>query len=187
MIDMCKVKKRRGSIAIEALTTFVTALLILIVLLGTLISVFASDSAEWAALNTLEDTGLVYNVLPDLKSGSVFAINGAANLSYGLRMKDAKGCSYLPVIGIPDDYGSVAVRFSYGFNLKAALDSDYIVLPMAGFQRSDGIDFSESMVYITRTGEKYHEEGCHHLKKSKIGIDLQEAIEKGYEPCKNCH
>ena len=42
-------------------------------------------------------------------------------------------------------------------------------------------------VYITKTGEKYHSDGCQYLKKSKIPIDLDDAISQGYEPCSKCH
>lgn len=46
---------------------------------------------------------------------------------------------------------------------------------------------NERTVYITRTGEKYHESWCSSLRKSKIPISLSEAEARGYEPCKNCH
>ncbi|MCB5246802.1 MAG: hypothetical protein LHW57_02085 [Candidatus Cloacimonetes bacterium] len=42
-------------------------------------------------------------------------------------------------------------------------------------------------VYVTKTGEKYHLEGCRHLRfRSKIPIAVATAIEEGYEPCKTC-
>ncbi len=41
-------------------------------------------------------------------------------------------------------------------------------------------------VYITKTGEKYHRDGCQYLKKSRIPIDLIDAIRKGYTPCSKC-
>ncbi|WP_020003352.1 hypothetical protein [Brachyspira innocens] len=44
----------------------------------------------------------------------------------------------------------------------------------------------DQIVYITRTGEKYHLEHCSSLRRSKIKITLSEAIKKGYEPCKIC-
>jgi len=44
----------------------------------------------------------------------------------------------------------------------------------------------EVIVYITRTGSKYHLEGCPHLAKSKIPIFLKDAKARGYEPCKVC-
>jgi hypothetical protein len=41
-------------------------------------------------------------------------------------------------------------------------------------------------VYITDTGKKYHAKNCSIVKTGKKGISLEEAKEKGYEPCKNC-
>jgi len=45
--------------------------------------------------------------------------------------------------------------------------------------------FSQT-VYITKTGAKYHSEGCRYLSKSKISIDLADAIAKGYGACSVC-
>lgn len=42
-------------------------------------------------------------------------------------------------------------------------------------------------VYVTKTGKKYHNDGCSSLKKSKIAMSLSEAEGEGYTPCKNCH
>lgn len=44
----------------------------------------------------------------------------------------------------------------------------------------------ETIVYITRTGKKYHTEDCRYLSKSKIPITLKEAIQRGYTPCSVC-
>lgn len=41
-------------------------------------------------------------------------------------------------------------------------------------------------VYITKTGEKYHLDGCQYLKKSQIRIDLSDAKAQGYTPCSRC-
>lgn len=40
-------------------------------------------------------------------------------------------------------------------------------------------------VYITRTGGKYHRDGCRYLSKSRIPVSLKEAAAR-YEPCKVC-
>lgn len=45
----------------------------------------------------------------------------------------------------------------------------------------------ERTVYGTKTGKKYHENGCRHLSKSKIPMSLDKAIKKGLTPCKVCH
>ncbi len=42
------------------------------------------------------------------------------------------------------------------------------------------------IVYITRTGKKYHKEGCGSLRRSKIPIFLYEACKRRYAPCSNC-
>ena len=42
------------------------------------------------------------------------------------------------------------------------------------------------IVYITKTGSKYHRAGCRYLSKSAIPITRQEAIAKGYTPCSVC-
>jgi hypothetical protein len=40
-------------------------------------------------------------------------------------------------------------------------------------------------VYVTRTGAKYHRDGCRYLAQSKIPMSLKEAA-KRFEPCKVC-
>ena len=36
--------------------------------------------------------------------------------------------------------------------------------------------------YITKSGSKYHSDGCSYLKKSSIPIDIKEVVSKGYTP-----
>jgi hypothetical protein len=42
-------------------------------------------------------------------------------------------------------------------------------------------------VYITRTGEKYHRNGCQYLRQSQISISLSSAKAQGYTPCSKCN
>lgn len=44
----------------------------------------------------------------------------------------------------------------------------------------------DTIVCVTRSGQKYHTQGCRYLKKSCIEINLQDAVNGGYEPCKVC-
>ena len=44
----------------------------------------------------------------------------------------------------------------------------------------------DPIVYVTRTGKKYHADGCRYLSKSKIPMKLSEAKAKGYDPCSVC-
>jgi micrococcal nuclease len=45
---------------------------------------------------------------------------------------------------------------------------------------------TKTIVYITKSGAKYHDENCRSLSKSKIPITLGEAVQKGYTPCSVC-
>lgn len=44
----------------------------------------------------------------------------------------------------------------------------------------------KKVVYITKTGEKYHTESCRYLKYSSFEIDFEEANERGYTACSVC-
>ena len=41
-------------------------------------------------------------------------------------------------------------------------------------------------VYVTRTGKKYHRDGCQYLGKSRIPKDLKGALDAGYTACSRC-
>lgn len=45
----------------------------------------------------------------------------------------------------------------------------------------------EVTVYVTKTGEKYHSDGCQYLSRSQISISLADAKAGGYTPCSKCH
>jgi hypothetical protein len=47
-------------------------------------------------------------------------------------------------------------------------------------------DPAKITVYITKTGEKYHRDGCSSLRTSRYAVSLKEAVARGYGPCKNC-
>lgn len=42
------------------------------------------------------------------------------------------------------------------------------------------------IVYVTRSGTKYHRAGCRSLAKSSTPISLKDAVAKGYGPCSIC-
>ena len=50
----------------------------------------------------------------------------------------------------------------------------------------ESVAVKEQVVYITKTGKKYHKSSCHHLKKSKIEIKKSKAKELGYTACAVC-
>lgn len=46
--------------------------------------------------------------------------------------------------------------------------------------------FAGRTVYITKTGSKYHLGSCHYLSKSRIAIDIDDAVARGYTACSVC-
>ena len=46
--------------------------------------------------------------------------------------------------------------------------------------------YSDTTVYITATGEKYHRWGCQYLSQSCYSISLSDAQSRGYTPCSRC-
>jgi micrococcal nuclease len=43
-----------------------------------------------------------------------------------------------------------------------------------------------TVVFVTRTGKKYHRAGCQYLRLSQIPCTKQEAIRRGYTACSRC-
>ena len=63
-----------------------------------------------------------------------------------------------------------------------------VSLPVAAQLRETAQpDRRTQTVYITRTGKRYHRDGCRYLATSKIPISSKDAKAKGYTPCKVCH
>lgn len=181
-------RKRRASIALEAAVSFSFALCLILLVLGAVISVVASEESDWAALHSVSDLNFVHNSLVDTPRLNSITSTSIATLSYHASMLPNSLAKPMGMVKAkPDEYGSLRMGFSYRFQVAGILPSDAIILPLGGYKVSDGIDFRDETVYITRTGEKYHKEGCFHLRKSKFGISIDKAVEQGYEPCKHCH
>jgi hypothetical protein len=63
-----------------------------------------------------------------------------------------------------------------------AVCSTYIAAPAVGLPQSNG----DQTVYITRSGKKYHAEGCRFLRQSMTPAKLKDAVKSGYTPCSVC-
>lgn len=57
---------------------------------------------------------------------------------------------------------------------------------MAQAQRT-AADNGETIVYITKSGKKYHADGCRSLSKTRIPIKLKDAVAKGFTACSLCN
>lgn len=45
---------------------------------------------------------------------------------------------------------------------------------------------AETVVYVTKTGKKYHKSDCSYLRQSKIKTTLKAAIADGFTACSRC-
>jgi len=63
---------------------------------------------------------------------------------------------------------------------SAAVGAPPVPPPSAAPQSGD------TTVFITRTGERYHDDGCRFLARSRIPISLTEARARGFEACRVC-
>ncbi|MFW9874929.1 MAG: thermonuclease family protein [Candidatus Thorarchaeota archaeon] len=57
--------------------------------------------------------------------------------------------------------------------------------PVPLYKQKSQTEKDQIIVYITRTGRKYHRGNCRYLRRSKIPITLEEA-KKRYGPCSVC-
>lgn len=59
--------------------------------------------------------------------------------------------------------------------------------PVNNSEIKDATAVEKGYVYITRTGSKYHKDGCRYLKAGKIKVKLSQAKDKGMTPCSVCY
>ena len=52
---------------------------------------------------------------------------------------------------------------------------------------AEAIDRKGTTVYLTKSGTKFHRDGCSSLSKSKIPISYEDAVARDFEPCGRCN
>jgi hypothetical protein len=77
------------------------------------------------------------------------------------------------------------MRFSRKFVYVLVLLVSLVFLVQAATVISSDSN-KDTIVYVTKTGSKYHRDGCRYLKKSKIPMRLEDAV-KSYSPCSVCN
>lgn len=78
----------------------------------------------------------------------------------------------------------LTVGKTYYFKVRTYIKTD------SGYVYSSWSDVKSVKItteyYVTKTGTKYHVDGCSSLSRSKIKINYGDAISKGYKPCDKC-
>ena len=70
--------------------------------------------------------------------------------------------------------------------LAVLLFGTFVFAPLQAGQTARIADTKNETVYITRTGKKFHRDGCRSLNQSRIPIKRSDALSKGYQACKVC-
>lgn len=82
----------------------------------------------------------------------------------------------------------VAGLYSFQNSQDVSSDTPVNVLQETEIQERSSSVTDTNLVYITKTGEKYHIGDCKHIsdKDNLMSLPLEQAVDMGYEPCKDC-
>lgn len=204
---MCKTKKikrrshsdNRGSVTIEATIAFSVSLFLLFLAVGTVFSILINERMHQIAMEVtgdLQSNVVTYFDMNDSikREAAEYKLEVSALNSFNEKLREQHVASYVKIRALDshiksnmDNIGVFKLVVCYEFNIPTVLKSQELSYPIIRTVYGDGIEFESKTVYITRTGTKYHEGTCMHLRQSKIPIDIENAKARGYEPCKNCH
>jgi len=102
------------------------------------------------------------------------------------------------------DFGidDVVIQLEYDYRVRLPfIDALYVKMVHTAVERAwlngnygiltaedEGLELEPqgTIVFITRTGIRYHRGSCWHLRRSQIPVDIGEAKDRGYTPCKVC-
>ena len=102
------------------------------------------------------------------ESGTIVCTSDGKNISFNVKAGDYK-------------YGSVG-----GSSSSSKSTPKVVLIPESG-KVTQSTQSQNVTVYVTKTGKKYHVDGCSSLSKSKIPMSLKEAKKEGYTPCEKCN
>jgi competence protein ComEC len=105
------------------------------------------------------------------ENGTVVATSNGNNISYNVNPGSYKG-----IISSTTSSSSSSSNTSTNKPLLVSVPTPTIL------SKNQGVT-----VFTTRTGSKYHADGCSSLSKSKILISLSDAKAEGLGPCSKCH
>lgn len=177
----------RGSVTIEATVVISLVLMLLFGCLGTLLTIFVDSQMEWVIQSASDEMNIIAIPISDrtdllretmrVKVDKQVAIRAINNF---VEIKDI-------LFEKVDNYEINMWEVSYDYKFVSFSGTESILVPFKSGNEDDGLRFESSTVFVTKYGEKYHIDLCFHLRKSKFPIDLDAALQRGYEPCKNCH
>jgi len=89
-------------------------------------------------------------------------------------------------ITVTSDGTNLTLKAPKVANVTAPVPKPSVVTPVKPTAPTTPAAPIDSVVYVTKTGTKYHRANCSSLSQSKIEIKLSDAKAKGFEPCDKC-
>lgn len=189
-------KRFKGSISVEAVLCFTVFMILCLTLAGTLLTVYLNELLSWDLMNTRE----AMTVITQPFMGHETTVQSALNvlvlrqIAISEMNRQMVKSETTPFVKIGDNsslrfnaFGIADLKVMVHYTVPSLIMSSEIIVPINALIAYDGINFNVPIVYITNYGEKFHKGDCFHLRKSKYAIPIEEAKERGYEACKNCH
>lgn len=111
-------------------------------------------------------------------------VRRAETYAKSLYRTDQKGCIIATTNG-----GNLQIKFKKVTHSGSSSHSSYRSSDAAKSStgKSSSVKDVSKVVYITKTGTKYHTKNCRYLRSSSIKTTLSEARSKGLTPCSVCH
>lgn len=180
-------RSERGSVTIEATIVISLVLLLLFGSVGTLLTIYVDTQMEWTVQSASDE--MVIIGMPFSDRAELLKNLMMVKVSKGILDREIEHFVEITALTLENINGhDINIwEISYDYKFLSFASNKKIKMPFKVGNDNDGLKFQSSTVYITTYGEKYHLEQCFHLRKSKFPIDIDEAVSKGYEPCKNCH
>lgn len=82
--------------------------------------------------------------------------------------------------------GGEAASSAPGIPPQSLVEPASVDTPGSEGRQADQRGAADRMVYITRTGSRYHKDSCDHVRGGAVGISLAEAQARGMQPCGTC-
>ena len=184
----------KGSLSIEALISVFITVLLMLSLIGIINTFYVNEVInhvlyqsviEMSSNNICTQYGNNDFSMQD-KTINLFSNKKLYdNLKYEID-KNLSDFKYVSDYDLEEKQGSFNVK--YPFNILNYVIPVEKTIEYKSFlhKKIEIKNMNDEIIYITKTGEKYHKNGCFYLRKSKIEMKLIDAISEGYTPCSRC-
>ncbi|MDM8533273.1 hypothetical protein QUF55_01100 [Clostridiaceae bacterium HSG29] len=185
----------KGSLSIEALISVFITLLLMLSLIGIINTFYVNEVINHALYQSVIE--MSSNNICTQYGNNDFSVQDKTinlfsnkklygNLKYEID-KNLSDFKYDSNYDLKNKEGSFQVNYSfeilnYVIPIKKTIEYKSFL-----HKRIKIKNINDEIIYVTKTGEKYHKNGCFYLRKSKIEMKLMDAISEGYTPCSRCY